>query len=93
MGSRIIYYEIEMHEKYEHTDERADSDLAVVNTQRYHFDDEPFIHPLHSIRFDPDRQYELPVESLLALKRRDPSKKKDPSLQESGPSGRSSPTP
>ncbi|MED6138021.1 hypothetical protein PIB30_070434 [Stylosanthes scabra] len=79
MASRVIYYEIEKHEKYEDSDERADSDLAVVKTQRYHFDDEPFIHPLHNIRFDPDRPYELPVESLLALRRRDPLKKKDPS--------------
>ncbi|MED6176860.1 hypothetical protein PIB30_092389 [Stylosanthes scabra] len=54
--------------------------------RRYHFDDEPFIHPLHSIRFDPDCPYELPIDSLLALRCRDLSKKKDPSPQESGPS-------
>ncbi|MED6127991.1 hypothetical protein PIB30_093348, partial [Stylosanthes scabra] len=71
MRSGIISYEIEKREKYEDFDERADSALAVVKTQRYHFDDEPFIHPLHSIRFDPYRPYELPVESLLALRRRD----------------------
>ncbi|MED6115318.1 hypothetical protein PIB30_089323 [Stylosanthes scabra] len=59
MGSGVIYYEIEKREKYEDSDERADSDLAVVKTRRYHFDDEPFIHPLHSVQFDPDRLYEL----------------------------------
>ncbi|MED6225837.1 hypothetical protein PIB30_097533 [Stylosanthes scabra] len=93
MGSGIIYYEIEKCEKYEGSDERADLDLAVVKTPRYHFDDELFIHPLHSIRFDLDRSFELLVESLLPLKRRDPLKKKDSSPQELGPSRRASPTP
>ncbi|MED6174081.1 hypothetical protein PIB30_065448, partial [Stylosanthes scabra] len=59
-GSGVIYYEIEKCEKYEDTNERADWDLAVVKMRRYHFDNEPFIHPLHSIRFDPDRPYEIP---------------------------------
>ncbi|MED6200744.1 hypothetical protein PIB30_088260, partial [Stylosanthes scabra] len=93
MGSGVIYYEIEKREKYEDFDERADSDLAIVKMCRYHFDDEPFIHPLHSVRFDPDHPYKLPIESLLALRRRDPSRGKDPSLQGSGPSRRASPTP
>ncbi|MED6136468.1 hypothetical protein PIB30_056370 [Stylosanthes scabra] len=93
MGRMIIYYEIEKHEMYEDSDERADSDLVGVKTWWYYFDDEPFIHPLHSIQFDPDRPYELLVESLLALRRQDPSKKKVISPQESGPSRRSSPTP
>ncbi|MED6192664.1 hypothetical protein PIB30_012268 [Stylosanthes scabra] len=84
MGSGIIYYEISRIEKYEDSGERTDSDFAIVKTRRYHFDDEPFIHPLHRVRFDPDRLYELPVESLLALRRRDPSKKKNPSPQGSG---------
>ncbi|MED6190334.1 hypothetical protein PIB30_104914 [Stylosanthes scabra] len=79
MGSEIIYYEIEKREKYEDSDEKADSNMAIVKTRRYHFEDEPFIHPLHSIRFDMDRLYELPIESLLVLRRRDSSKKKDPS--------------
>ncbi|MED6139079.1 hypothetical protein PIB30_080507 [Stylosanthes scabra] len=93
MGSGIIYYEIEKREKYEDSDERADSDLAIVKMRRYHFDDEFFIHILHSIQFDLDCPYELPVESLLALRCRDPSKKKDSSLQESSLSRRASPTP
>ncbi|MED6130862.1 hypothetical protein PIB30_004726 [Stylosanthes scabra] len=62
---------IERREKYEDSDERADSNLAVVKTRRYHFDNEAFIHPLHSVRFDPKRPCELPVESLLALKRKE----------------------
>ncbi|MED6224511.1 hypothetical protein PIB30_084779 [Stylosanthes scabra] len=93
MGSGIIYYRIEKLEKYEDSNDRADSDLAVVKTRRYHFDDEPFIHPLHSIRFDLDHPYELPVESFLALRHRDPSKKKDSAPQESGPSRTASLTP
>ncbi|MED6164742.1 hypothetical protein PIB30_093077 [Stylosanthes scabra] len=32
MRSRVIYYEIEKREKYEDSDERADSDLAIVKT-------------------------------------------------------------
>ncbi|MED6199555.1 hypothetical protein PIB30_077050 [Stylosanthes scabra] len=93
IGSGVIYYEIEKREKYEDSDERADSDLAVVKTQRYHFDDEPFIHPLHSVRFDPDCPYKFPIESLLALRRGDPSRGKDPTLRRSGPSTRASPIP
>ncbi|MED6165122.1 hypothetical protein PIB30_096596 [Stylosanthes scabra] len=91
--SGIIYYEIEKREKYEDIDERVDLDLAIGKTQRYHFDDEPFIHSLHSIRFDLDRPYELLVESLLALRCRGPSEKKDPSPQEFGSSRRAIPTP
>ncbi|MED6139718.1 hypothetical protein PIB30_086423 [Stylosanthes scabra] len=93
MGSGVIYYEIEKQEKCEDSDERADEDLAIVETRRYYFDDEPFIHPLHSVRSDPDCPYELPIESLLALRRRDPSRGRDPSPQRSGPSRRVSLTP
>ncbi|MED6196269.1 hypothetical protein PIB30_045918 [Stylosanthes scabra] len=93
MGSGVIYYKIKKREKYEDSDERANEDLAIVKTQRYHFDDEPFIHPLHSVRFDPDRTYELPIESVLALRCRDPSRGKDPSPQRSGPSRRASSRP
>ncbi|MED6176623.1 hypothetical protein PIB30_090000 [Stylosanthes scabra] len=83
--SRAIYYEIEKREKYEDSDERANSDLTIVKTRRlYQFDDEPFIHLFHSVRFDLDRPYELPIESLLALRRRDTPKKGDPSPQGSG---------
>ncbi|MED6193394.1 hypothetical protein PIB30_018923 [Stylosanthes scabra] len=67
MGSGIIYYEIEKREKYEDSDERANSDLEVVKTRRYHFDDESLIHPLHSVCFDPDHPYELLVEIFWLL--------------------------
>ncbi|MED6164689.1 hypothetical protein PIB30_092570 [Stylosanthes scabra] len=46
-----------------------------------------------AVRFDPDRPYELPIESLFALRCRDPSRGKDPSTQRSGPSKRASLTP
>ncbi|MED6212195.1 hypothetical protein PIB30_080880 [Stylosanthes scabra] len=82
MGSGVIYYEIEKGEKYEDSDERAYADLAIVKTRTYHFDYEPFINP-----------YELPIESLLALRHGDPSRGKDPSPRRSGPSRRASPTP
>ncbi|MED6141920.1 hypothetical protein PIB30_108233 [Stylosanthes scabra] len=78
---------------YEDSGERADSDLAIVKTRRYHFDDEPFIHLLHSVPFDTDCPYELPIESLLALRHRNLSRGRDPSLQRSSPSRRASPTP
>ncbi|MED6148608.1 hypothetical protein PIB30_054684 [Stylosanthes scabra] len=64
-----------------------------MKTRRYHCDDEPFIHPLHSVRCDADRPYELPVESLLALRCRDFSKKKNSTSPGSGSSRRASPTP
>ncbi|MED6188016.1 hypothetical protein PIB30_081930 [Stylosanthes scabra] len=66
MGSGVIYYEIEKREKYEDSDEKADSDLAIVRTQRYHFEDEPFIHSLHSVRFDLDRPYESRESTWIA---------------------------
>ncbi|MED6161528.1 hypothetical protein PIB30_061599 [Stylosanthes scabra] len=84
IGSGNRYYEIEKREKYEDSDERADSDLAVVKMRRYHFDEGSFIHPPYSVRFGLDRLYELPIESPLALRCRDYSKRKDPSLQRSG---------
>ncbi|MED6190880.1 hypothetical protein PIB30_110325 [Stylosanthes scabra] len=93
MGSGVIYYEIKKREKYEDFDERANADLAIVRMCRYHFDDEPFIHPLHSVRFDPDRPYKLLIELLLPLRRRDPSRGRDSSLQRAGPSRMASPTP
>ncbi|MED6148650.1 hypothetical protein PIB30_054972 [Stylosanthes scabra] len=34
MGSGVIYYEIEKREKYEDSDEKADSDSAVVKMRR-----------------------------------------------------------
>ncbi|MED6131765.1 hypothetical protein PIB30_012773 [Stylosanthes scabra] len=93
MESGIIYYENERRDKYEDSDEKANLDLAVVKTRRYHFDEEPFVHPLYNVRFEPDRPYELPVESLLTIKRREPSARKEPTPRVSGSSRRASPTP
>ncbi|MED6177312.1 hypothetical protein PIB30_097078, partial [Stylosanthes scabra] len=93
MGSGVIYYVIEKREKFEESDDRADSNLAVMKMQRYHLDDEPFVHPLHSVRFDPDCPYEPLIKSFFACGRRNSSKGKDPSPQRSSPSRRASPTP
>ncbi|MED6218157.1 hypothetical protein PIB30_024339 [Stylosanthes scabra] len=68
-GNGVSYYVIEKRGKYKDPDEKADSDLAVVKARRYHFDNEPFSHPLHHVRLDPNRPYELPIESLLAFRR------------------------
>ncbi|MED6210428.1 hypothetical protein PIB30_064092 [Stylosanthes scabra] len=79
VGLREHNRRLEKREKYEDSNERADSDLAVVKTR--------------SVQFDPDRPYELPIKLLLALRRRDHSRGWDPSPQRSGPSRRASPTP
>ncbi|MED6137507.1 hypothetical protein PIB30_065606 [Stylosanthes scabra] len=68
MGSGMIYYEYEKREKFEDYDMKADAELGTFKIRRYHFDDESFIHPLHSVRFDPDRPYEIPIEALMADK-------------------------
>ncbi|MED6223978.1 hypothetical protein PIB30_079398 [Stylosanthes scabra] len=47
---------------------KADAELGTFKIRRYHFDDESFVHPLHSVRFDPDRPYEIPIEALMADK-------------------------
>ncbi|MED6165132.1 hypothetical protein PIB30_096664 [Stylosanthes scabra] len=66
MGSGIIYYEYEKHEKFEDYDLKANAELGIFKMRRYHFDDESFVHPLRSVRFDPDRPYEVPIEALMA---------------------------
>ncbi|MED6210420.1 hypothetical protein PIB30_063964 [Stylosanthes scabra] len=68
MGSGVIYYEYEKREKFEDYDMKADAELGTFKIRRYHFDDESFVHPLHSVRFDPDRPYEIPIEALMADK-------------------------
>ncbi|MED6152215.1 hypothetical protein PIB30_089705 [Stylosanthes scabra] len=65
MGSGIIYYKYERREKFEDYDLKADAELRTFKIRRYHLDDETFVHPLHSIRFDPDRPYELLIEAPL----------------------------
>ncbi|MED6207064.1 hypothetical protein PIB30_032412 [Stylosanthes scabra] len=68
MGSGVIYYEYEKREKFEDYDMKADAELGTFKIRCYHFDDESFVHPLHSVRFDPDRPYEIPIEALMADK-------------------------
>ncbi|MED6207411.1 hypothetical protein PIB30_035615 [Stylosanthes scabra] len=65
MGSGVIYYEYEKREKFEDYDLKADVVLGTFKIRRYHFDDESFVHPLQSVRFDPNRPYEVPIEALM----------------------------
>ncbi|MED6225078.1 hypothetical protein PIB30_090311 [Stylosanthes scabra] len=68
MGSGVIYYEYEKREKFEDYDVKADAEQGTFKIRRYHFDDESFVYPLHSVRFDLDRPYEIPIEALMADK-------------------------
>ncbi|MED6172595.1 hypothetical protein PIB30_051537 [Stylosanthes scabra] len=68
MGSGVIFYEYEKCEKFEDYDMKADVELGTFKIRRYHFDDESFVHALHSVRFDPDRPYQIPIEVLMANK-------------------------
>ncbi|MED6200836.1 hypothetical protein PIB30_089146 [Stylosanthes scabra] len=68
MGSGVIFYEYEKHEKFEDYDMDANAELGTFKIRRYHFDDESFVHPLHSVQFDPDRPYEIPIKALMADK-------------------------
>ncbi|MED6123375.1 hypothetical protein PIB30_048607 [Stylosanthes scabra] len=65
MGNGVIYYEYEKREKFEDYDMKADAELGTFNIRHYHFGDESFVHPLHSVRFDPNRPYEIPIEALV----------------------------
>ncbi|MED6174049.1 hypothetical protein PIB30_065220 [Stylosanthes scabra] len=93
MGSGVIFYEYEKCENYEDYDEKADTKLRTIEIKRYHFDDKYFVHYLHSVRFDPDRPYEIPIESLLVDQPLSSSSNGKSSTQGSHPSRRSSPTP
>ncbi|MED6110164.1 hypothetical protein PIB30_040499 [Stylosanthes scabra] len=91
MGSGVIYYEYEKWEKFEDYDMKADAELGTFKIRRYHFDDESFIHPLHSVQFDPDRPYEIPIEALMADKILSASKDEKSSIERSRSSKRPSP--
>ncbi|MED6218151.1 hypothetical protein PIB30_024333 [Stylosanthes scabra] len=65
MGNGVIYYEYEKRETFKDHDMRADAELGTFTIRRYYFDNESFVHPLHSVRFDPDRPYEIPIEALM----------------------------
>ncbi|MED6158742.1 hypothetical protein PIB30_035572 [Stylosanthes scabra] len=91
MGSGVIYYEYEKCEKFKDHDMRADAELGTFKIRRYHFDDESFVHPLHSVRFDPDRPYEILIEALVADKILSASKSEESSAQRQCSSRRPSP--
>ncbi|MED6184155.1 hypothetical protein PIB30_044821 [Stylosanthes scabra] len=91
MGSGVIYYEYEKREKFEDYDMKADAELRTVKIRHYHFDNESFIHPLHSVRFDPDRPYEIPIEALMADKILSASKSEKSSAEKQRSSRRPSP--
>ncbi|MED6161005.1 hypothetical protein PIB30_056655 [Stylosanthes scabra] len=93
MESGVIYYEYEKREKFEDYDLKANAELGTFKIRRYHFDDESFVHPLHSVRFDPDRLYEIPIEALMADQPLSSSDKGRTFAQRSHRSRRSSPTP
>ncbi|MED6208032.1 hypothetical protein PIB30_041290 [Stylosanthes scabra] len=60
---------------------KADAELGTFKIRRYVFDDESFVHPLHSVRFDPDRPYEIPIEALMADKILSASKSEESSAE------------
>ncbi|MED6210893.1 hypothetical protein PIB30_068404 [Stylosanthes scabra] len=91
MGSGVIYYEYEKREKFEDHDMRADAELGTFKIKRYHFHNESFVHPLHSVRFDPDRPYEIPIEALIADKFASASKSEESSAERRRSSRRPSP--
>ncbi|MED6177435.1 hypothetical protein PIB30_098095 [Stylosanthes scabra] len=91
MGSGVIFYEYEKCEKFEDHDKRADAELGTFKIRRYHFDNESFVHPLHSVRFDPDRPYEIPIEVLMADKIASASKSEESSAERRRSSRRPSP--
>ncbi|MED6200929.1 hypothetical protein PIB30_090075 [Stylosanthes scabra] len=93
MGRGVIYYEYEKREKFEDYDLKADAELGTFKIRRYHFDNESFIHPLHSVRFDPDRPYEVPIEALMADQPLSSSDKGKTYARGSHHSRRLSPTP
>ncbi|MED6182653.1 hypothetical protein PIB30_030609 [Stylosanthes scabra] len=88
MGSGVLYYEYEKRGKFEDYDMDADAELGTFKIRRYHFDDESFVHPLHSVRFDTDRPYEILIETLMADKILSPSKDEKSSTERSRSSRR-----
>ncbi|MED6139224.1 hypothetical protein PIB30_081816 [Stylosanthes scabra] len=91
MGSGVIFYEYEKREEVEDHDMRADAELGTFKIRRYHFDNESFVHPLHSVRFDPNRPYEILIEALMADKIASASKSKESSAERRRSSRRPSP--
>ncbi|MED6135553.1 hypothetical protein PIB30_047623 [Stylosanthes scabra] len=91
LGSGVIYYKYEKREKFEDYDMKADAKLGTFKIRRYNFGDEFFVHPLHSVRFDPDRPYEIPIEVLMADQSLSSSKVEKSSTRRSRSSRRPTP--
>ncbi|MED6222086.1 hypothetical protein PIB30_061074 [Stylosanthes scabra] len=91
MGSGMIFYEYEKREEFKDHDMRADAELGTFKIRRYHFDNESFVHPLHSVRFDPDRPYEILIEAMMANKIASASKSEESSAEKRRSSRRPSP--
>ncbi|MED6124992.1 hypothetical protein PIB30_064187 [Stylosanthes scabra] len=91
MGSGVIYYEYKKREKFEDFDMKADAEMGIFKIMRYHFDNESFVHPIHSVRFDPDRPYEILIEALMAYKILSASKGEESSAERPHSSRRPSP--
>ncbi|MED6189546.1 hypothetical protein PIB30_097015, partial [Stylosanthes scabra] len=91
LGSGVIFYEYKKREKFEDHDMRADAELGTFKIRRYHFDNESFVHPFHSVWFDPDRPYEIPIEALIADKIASASKSEESSAERRRSSRRPSP--
>ncbi|MED6205877.1 hypothetical protein PIB30_021835 [Stylosanthes scabra] len=70
---------------------KVDAELGTFKIRRYHFDDESFVHPLHSVQFDPDHSYEIPIEALMADKILSASKDEKSSAERPRSSRRPSP--
>ncbi|MED6185494.1 hypothetical protein PIB30_057642 [Stylosanthes scabra] len=70
---------------------RTDAELGTLKIRRYHFDNKSFVHPLHSVRFDPDRPYEFLIEALTADKIASASKSEESSAERRRSSRRPSP--
>ncbi|MED6189985.1 hypothetical protein PIB30_101322 [Stylosanthes scabra] len=83
MGSGVIYYGYEKREKFEDYDRKANAELGTFKIRRYHFDNESFVHPLHSVS--------IPIEALMADKILSASKDKKSSTERSRSSKRPSP--
>ncbi|MED6175306.1 hypothetical protein PIB30_077156 [Stylosanthes scabra] len=82
MGSGVIFYKYEKHEKFDDHDMRSDAVLGTLKIRRYHFDND--------VRFDPDRPYEISIEALMADKIVSASKSEKSSAERYRPSRRPS---
>ncbi|MED6221270.1 hypothetical protein PIB30_052823 [Stylosanthes scabra] len=68
MGNGVIYYQYEKREKLEDYDLKADAELGTFKIKRYHLDDEASVHPLRSVRIDPDLSVRDSVRGIEGAK-------------------------